>query len=147
MIDRLLADRSHAADFEFFNRGGCDPCERHIPAEMLFDAPESYFGVRAVGAVVDLTVLPVFIESLTERDILRNEVVIPCAFLDCCHFSRPESLSFLQIPEALSFPDLIGIANLNQISIELLIPNPTRRKISVLFHESVFTPFHGDYVG
>ena len=85
---------------------------------MLFDAPESYFGVRAVGAVVYLTVLPVFIESLTERDILRNEVVIPCAFLDCCHFSRPERLSFFQTLEALSFPGLIRITNLDQISID-----------------------------
>jgi len=113
MIDRLRANRSHPADFEFLNRRGRDPCEWHIPAEMLFDAPESYFGVRAVGAVVYLTVLPIFIESLTERDILRNEVVIPCAFLDCCHFSRPESLSFLKTSEALSFPGLIRITNLD----------------------------------
>src|SRR5215831_4912438 len=68
----------------------------------------------------------ILIERLTQRDVLRNEVVFPGSFLDCCRFTRPESLCFFQTPEALSLPALVGISD---ISVNIILHNRSRRPL------------------
>jgi hypothetical protein len=56
-------------------------------------------------------------------------------------YVRYERLCFFQTPEALSFPALVGISDINQISIERFFPNRACGKIFVLSHKSDFTSF------
>ena len=68
-------------------------------------------------------VLAVLIDCLCQRDVLWNEIVFPGSFLDRGHFTSPERLSFFQASEALPFSSLIGIRNVNQISVQGFVPN------------------------
>jgi hypothetical protein len=97
--------------------------------------------VCAVRAIVGFAVLAILIECLSQRDVLRNEIILPGSFFDCGHFARPKRLSFLLASEPLPLSSLIRIGNINQISIELFFPDRTLGKVFVLSHESDFTSF------
>ena len=57
--------------------------------------------MRTVGTIVGFAVLAILIERLSQRDVLRNKIVLPGSFLDRCCFTRPKALSFFQALEAL----------------------------------------------
>ena len=95
----------------------------------------------AVRAIVGFAVLAILIECLSQRDVLRNEVVFPGSFLDCCCFTRPKALSFFQALEALPLSALVGIRDVHEITVQFVIPDRAGGEIFVLSHESDFTSF------
>ena len=102
--------------------------------------------MRTVGTIVGFAVLAILIERLSQRDVLRNKVVLPGSFLDRCCFARPEHLSFFQVPEALPPSGQVGIRDVDEITVEFVIPDRPSGKIFALSHESVSPPFLAHYL-
>jgi hypothetical protein len=97
--------------------------------------------VRAVRAIVGFAVFAILIECLSQRDVLRDKVVFPGSFLDCCCFTRPKALSFFQTLEAFPLSALIGIRDVDEIAVQGVISDWASGEIFVLSHESGFTSF------
>ena len=97
--------------------------------------------MRTVGTIVGFAVLAILIKRLSERDVLRDKVVLPGSFLDRSCFARPERLSFFQVPEALPPSGQVWIRDVDEITVEFVIPDRPGGKIFVLSHESDFTSF------
>ena len=97
--------------------------------------------MRAVRAIVGFAVFAILIECLSQRDVLRHKVVVPDSFFDRCCLTRPKALSFFQTSEALPLSAPVGIRDVDEITVQFVIPDWAGGKIFVLSHESAFTSF------
>src|SRR5262249_51178851 len=132
-IDRCRSDLFNTSQFDVLDFGGRYLCQRCVLAQLTLPELEYGFDERFVGAVMDLGILPIFLEGLSQRNVLWNQLV-PGAFLDFGDLQSPPALRLALAAKTLFLPAPIGEANLYEIAFSLGIPHRTIRKVFTRCH-------------